>query len=244
MLLNIPKLLSADSLAHCRALIDHADWVDGRVTAGTQSTTVKRNQQLPAHSAAAREAQQLVLVALNNNGLFLSGALPNRVFPPLFNRYATGMDFGSHVDNAIRTHEASGQHIRTDISVTVFLSAPDEYDGGELVIEDTFGSQSAKLAAGDAILYPSSSVHRVQPVTRGVRTASFFWVESRVREPDRRRLLFDMDTAIVAMRASRVDQGGSADMANEDVANDDVIGKETIRLTSCYHNLLRMWANS
>jgi PKHD-type hydroxylase len=224
MLLHIPQLLPADLLARCRALVDEANWVDGRVTAGTQSAAVKRNQQLDDASPVAREAQRIVLNALSNNGLFLSGTLPNRVFPPLFNRYETGMDFGSHVDNAIRTHVPSGQHIRTDVSVTLFLSSPDEYDGGELVIEDTFGSQSVKLAAGDAILYPASSVHRVLPVTRGARVACFFWVESRVREAERRRLLFEMDSAIVAVRARE----GESDAA--------------VKLTGCYHNLLRMWA--
>jgi PKHD-type hydroxylase len=228
MLLHIPQLLPADSLARCRALVSEANWVDGRVTAGTQSAAVKRNQQLDEASPAAREAQRIVLNALGNNGLFLSGALPNRVFPPLFNRYETGMDFGSHVDNAIRTHVPSGQHIRTDVSVTLFLSSPAEYDGGELVIEDTFGSQSVKLAAGDAILYPASSVHRVLPVTRGARVASFFWVESRVREAERRRLLFEMDSAIVAVRA-RDGEGESESEA-------------AVKLTGCYHNLLRMWA--
>jgi PKHD-type hydroxylase len=224
MLLRIPQLLPADSLARCRALVNEANWVDGRVTAGTQSAAVKRNQQLDEASLAAREAQRIVLGALGNNGLFLSGALPNRVFPPLFNRYETGMDFGSHVDNAIRTHVPSGQHIRTDVSVTLFLSSPDEYDGGELVIDDTFGSQSIKLDAGDAILYPASSMHRVLPVTRGARVASFFWVESRVREAERRRLLFEMDSAIVAVRARE----GESEAA--------------VKLTGCYHNLLRMWA--
>ena len=162
--------------------------------------------------------------ACGNNGLFLSAALPIRVFPPLFNRYEIGMDVGSHVDNAIRTHVASGQHIRTDISVTLFLSAPGEYDGGLLIIEDTFGTHSVRLAAGDAILYPASSVQRVLPVTRGVRTASFFWIESRVREAEKRRLLFEMDTAILAMRSTH----GESDVA--------------VKLTGCYHNLLRMRA--
>jgi PKHD-type hydroxylase len=230
MLLHIPQLLSEDSLARCRALTSDANWLDGRATAGTQSAMVKRNQQLAEDSPAAREGQRLVLDALSNNGLFLSGALPNRVFPPLFNRYETGMDFGSHVDNAIRTHVPSGQHIRTDISVTLFLSSPDEYAGGELVIEDTFGSQSVKLPAGDAILYPASSVHRVLPVMRGVRIASFFWVESRVREAEKRRLLFEMDSAIVAVRAREGDSQSDS--------------KAAVKLTGCYHNLLRMWAEA
>lgn len=226
MLLQIPKLLSPDVLKRCRALIADAEWADGRITAGIQSAQVKRNQQLADDSPRAREAQCLILDALGDNGLFLSAALPNRVFPPLFNRYEIGMDFGNHVDNAIRTHVASGQHIRTDIAVTLFLSGADEYDGGELVIEDTFGTQSIKFAAGDAILYPASSVHRVLPVTRGSRAASFFWVESRVREAEKRRLLFEMDMAITAVRSSKDDS---------DVA---------VKLTGCYHNLLRMWSGA
>lgn len=226
MLLQIPQVLSTESLARCSEIVGAAAWGDGRVTAGSQSAQVKRNLQLPEDSPAAQEAQRLIISALANNGLFLSGALPKRVFPPLFNCYRTGMDFGSHVDNAVRTHVASGQHLRTDLSATLFLADPDDYDGGELVIEDTFGSQSVKLPAGDMILYPASSVHRVLPVTRGARLASFFWVESRIRSAEQRRLLFDMDTAIASLRAA---QGESA---------------EAVRLTGCYHNLLRMWAEA
>lgn len=224
MLLRIPQLLNYEQLARCQELMTTDAWIDGRVTAGTQSAQVKRNQQLPEDAPASKAGQRIILHAISNNGLFLSAALPKRVFPPLFNRYAGGMDFGNHIDNAIRTHVASGQHIRTDISMTVFLAEPHEYDGGELVVEDTFGSQAVKLAAGDAILYPSSSVHRVTPVTRGARVASFFWIESRVREPERRRLLFDMDQSIVELRSRE----GESDTA--------------VRLTGCYHNLLRMWA--
>lgn len=223
MLLHIPRLLSDEKLARLRSLMTQADWTDGRMTAGTQSAAVKRNQQLPEDSPLAREAQRLVLAALGNNGLFLSGVLPQRIYPPLFNRYGEGMDFGNHIDNAIRTHAATGQHIRTDVSATLFLAEPHEYGGGELVIEDTFGSQSVKLPAGDMIVYPSSSVHRVMPVTHGARVASFFWVESMVRDPARRRLLFDMDQSILALRAA---QGET---------------REAVTLTGCYHNLLRMW---
>ena len=226
MLLQIPQVLSSESLARCRAIVGAAAWGDGRVTAGSQSAQVKRNLQLPEESPAAHEAQRLIIDALGNNGLFLSGALPKRLFPPLFNCYQTGMDFGSHVDNAVRTHIASGQHIRTDLSATLFLADPEEYDGGELVIEDTFGTQPVKLPAGDMILYPASSVHRVMPVTRGARVASFFWVESRVRSAEQRRLLFELDAAIASLRAS---QGETA---------------EAVRLTGCYHNLLRMWAEA
>lgn len=223
MLLHIPRLLSAEYLARLRSLMAQADWSDGRVTAGTQSAAVKRNQQLAEDSPLAREAQRLVLAALGNNGLFLSGVLPQRIYPPLFNRYGEGMDFGSHIDNAIRTHAATGQHIRTDVSATLFLAEPHEYGGGELVIEDTFGSQSVKLPAGDMIVYPSSSVHRVMPVTHGARVASFFWVESMVRDPARRRLLFDMDQSILTLRAAHGET------------------REAVTLTGCYHNLLRMW---
>lgn len=226
MLLHIPQLLPIDSLQQCREIIAHADWGDGRMTAGSQSAQAKRNLQLAEDSSAGKEARKLILAALGNNGLFISGALPKRVFPPLFNRYESGMDFGNHVDNAIRSHVASGQHIRTDLAATLFLAEPDEYDGGELVVEDTFGNKSIKLNAGDMILYPASSVHRVMPVTRGARVASFFWIESMVRAAEQRRLLFDMDAAIFNLRSS--------------VGETDA----TVRLTGCYHNLLRMWSDA
>jgi PKHD-type hydroxylase len=226
MLLHIPQLLTVDSLKQCCAIIAHAEWGDGRMTAGLQSAQAKRNLQLAEDSSAGKEARKLILAALGNNGLFISGALPKRVFPPLFNRYESGMDFGNHVDNAIRTHVASGQHIRTDLAATLFLTEPDEYDGGELVVEDTFGSKSIKLAAGDMILYPASSVHRVMPVTRGTRVAAFFWIESMVRAAEQRRLLFDMDAAIFNLRSS--------------VGETDA----TVKLTGCYHNLLRMWSDA
>jgi PKHD-type hydroxylase len=226
MLLHIPQLLTVDSLKQCRAIIAHAEWGDGRMTAGSQSALAKRNLQLAEDSSAGKEARKLILAALGNNGLFISGALPKRVFPPLFNRYESGMDFGNHVDNAIRTHAASGQHIRTDLAATLFLTEPGEYDGGELVVEDTFGSKSIKLAAGDMILYPASSVHRVTPVTRGARVAAFFWIESMVRAAEQRRLLFDMDAAIFNLRSS--------------VGETDA----TVKLAGCYHNLLRMWSDA
>jgi PKHD-type hydroxylase len=226
MLLHIPQLLSVDALEQCRAIITHADWGDGRMTAGSQSAQAKRNLQLAEDSSAGKEARKLILAVLGNNGLFISGALPKRVFPPLFNRYESGMDFGNHIDNAIRTHVASGQHIRTDLAATLFLAEPGEYDGGELVVEDTFGSKSIKLAAGDMILYPASSVHRVMPVTRGARIASFFWIESMVRSAEQRRLLFDMDAAIFNLRST--------------IGETDAI----VKLTGCYHNLLRMWSDA
>jgi PKHD-type hydroxylase len=226
MLLHIPQLLPVHSLKQCRAIITHAEWGDGRMTAGSQSAQAKRNLQLAEDSSAGKEARKLILAALGNNGLFISGALPKRVFPPLFNRYESGMGFGNHVDNAIRTHIASGQQIRTDLAATLFLAEPDEYDGGELVVEDTFGSKSIKLNAGDMILYPASSVHSVMPVTRGARVASFFWIESMVRAAEQRRLLFDMDAAIFNLRST--------------VGETDA----TVRLTGCYHNLLRMWSDA
>lgn len=225
MLLHVPQVLSAPEVARIRALIDAADWSDGRITAGTQSAQVKNNLQLPQACDAARSAREIVLAALGRSALFFTGALPKRIYPPLFNRYeGTTNAFGNHVDNSVRTNAATGEHTRTDVSVTLFLCDPTDYDGGELVIEDTFGSQSVKLPAGDLILYPSSSVHRVEPVTRGRRTASFFWVQSLIRQPERRRLLFDMDLSVIQLRQS--------------VGETDAV----VRLTSCYHNLVRMWA--
>lgn len=225
MLLHVPQVLNAAEVARVRELIDRADWSDGRITAGTQSSQVKHNRQLPQECEAARAARAIVLAGLDRSALFFTGALPKRIYPPLFNRYEDHANrFGNHVDNSVRTNAATGEHTRTDVSVTLFLSEPDEYDGGELVIEDTFGSQRAKLPAGDLILYPSSSVHRVESVTRGARVASFFWVQSLVREPERRRLLFDMDLSVMQLRQS----AGETDAV--------------VRLTSCYHNLMRMWA--
>ena len=227
MLLHVPKVLSPEALARCRHLVENADWQDGKITAGTQSGQVKNNRQLPEASDAAIAARALVVDALARNALFFSAALPKKTFPPLFNRYdGDANNFGNHIDNAVRTSTLTGAWVRTDLSCTLFLSEPEEYDGGELVIEDTFGTQRAKLAAGDLMLYPSSSVHRVEPVTRGSRIASFFWIESMVRGDDQRRLLFEMDKSIVSLRAMH----GEA----EDV----------VRLTGVYHNLLRMWADT
>lgn len=225
MLLHIPEVLSADELARARALLAEAPWADGRVTAGHQSALAKRNQQLPQDCAAARELGAVITAALNRNLLFLSAALPARIFPPLFNRYEAGEDFGNHVDNAIRPLPDGSGSVRTDLSCTLFLAGPDEYDGGELNVDDTYGVHSVKLPAGDMILYPSSSLHRVEPVTRGARVASFFWLQSMIRDDGRRTLLFDMDQNIqrLAERVGHRDEG--------------VIG-----LTGCYHNLLRMWA--
>ena len=227
MLIAIPDVLDADGVTRVRALIDAAEWVDGNVTSGPQAALAKRNRQLPEDSAAAREAGGLVLDALGRSPLFVAAALPLKVFPPLFNRYAGGQDFGLHVDNAIRMKRGTDFRIRSDLSATLFLADPADYDGGELVIEDQFGPQVVKLPAGHLILYPASSLHRVTPVTRGVRTASFFWLQSMVRDDGARRILFDLDQGVQAVAAAQ----GMADPA-------------TIRLTGVYHNLLRRWADA
>ena len=224
MLLAIPEVLAPGELAQIRAMLDDADWADGRLTAGTQSAQVKSNLQLPEESVVARAARAIILAALDRSALFFSAALPRRIFPPLFNRYEEGMGFGNHVDNAFRTHAASGQRLRTDLSATLFLSDPEGYDGGELVIDDIYGSHAVKLPAGHLVLYPSSSLHRVQPVTRGARVACFFWLESLVREDAQRTLLFDMDAAIAALRQAHGDEA------------------PVVAMTGIYHNLLRRWA--
>ncbi len=225
MLLHIPEVLNKDQLKLCRELLNQAEWTDGRVTAGTQAAKVKNNRQLPEDGPEAKQLRALVLEALSKSALFFTAALPKRIYPPLFNRYGgEANSFGNHVDNAIRTHPATAQHVRTDMSFTLFLADPDEYDGGELVIEDGFAGRPVKLPAGDLILYPSYSVHRVEPVTRGSRLACFSWLESMVREPQHRELLYELDMAILAQR----EQYGDNDIS--------------VRLTSCYHNLMRMWA--
>jgi PKHD-type hydroxylase len=225
MLLHIPEVMNKDQLKLCRDLLDKAEWNDGRVTAGTQAAKVKNNRQLPEDGPEAKQLRALVLEALSRSALFFTAALPKRIYPPLFNRYSgQANSFGNHVDNAIRTHPATAQHVRTDMSFTLFLADPDEYDGGELVIEDGFAGRPVKLPAGDLILYPSYSVHRVEPVTRGARLACFSWLESMVREPQHRELLYELDMAILAQR----EQYGDTDIS--------------VRLTSCYHNLMRMWA--
>lgn len=227
MMLHVREILTGESLARCRQIVAGARWVDGRITAGTQSEQAKNNLQLPEDAPQAREAGSLVIEALTQSALFFTAALPKHIFPPLFNCYTGTMNaFGNHVDNAMRTLPGSGRRIRTDLSATLFLSEPDEYDGGELVIEDAGGSQSVKLGAGDLILYPATTLHRVEPVTRGARIASFFWIESMVRENDRRRQLFDLDMAILELRNSVGDTA------------------PVVKLTGCYHNLLRMWAES
>ena len=196
MLVHIPQVLSPEQVDYCQRVFAQASWEDGRATAGHQSSQVKHNLQLPEQSAEARTLGDLVLRGLENSPLFISAVLPQRVFPPLFNRYEPGMTFGSHVDNAIRPLTGTPLRLRTDVSATLFLSNPDSYDGGELVVEDTYGSHAVKLPAGDLIVYPSSSLHHVTPVTRGARIASFFWVQSMVRDVTQRGLLFDLDMSI------------------------------------------------
>ncbi|MEO8022538.1 Fe2+-dependent dioxygenase [Polaromonas sp.] len=236
MLLRIPQALQPDELAQVRQLILTADWTDGRVTAGSQSAGVKNNRQLPEELPAAQQARQMVSVALARNPMFVTGALPKSVYPPLFNRYGGESNhFGDHIDNAVRTHAASARHVRTDISCTLFLSDPASYDGGELVVQDTYGAQRIKFEAGDLVMYPGSSVHRVEPVTRGERLACFFWIESMVRQDAQRRLLYDMDMAITALRRKELQQA-----ANKPVGAAE--SPEVVSLTGCYHNLLRMWA--
>lgn len=230
MLVHVPHVLSAEQVASMRARLDAAGaaWVDGRVTAGHQGAQVKHNLQIAEDTPIARELGDPILASLERNPLFISAALPSHVYPPMFNRYeaAGGMAFGNHVDGAIRLLPGTGIKIRTDLSATLFLSAPEEYDGGELVIQDTYGSKTAKLPAGDLVLYPATSLHRVTPVTRGSRVASFFWIQSLVRDDTQRTLLFDLDMAIVSL--------------SQDAAGHDAL----VSLTGCYHNLLRMWADT
>ena len=224
MLLQIPQVLPADEVARFRARLAAAAWIDGNATSGYQSAQAKKNEQLAEDSADARELGDAVLAALARNQLFFSAALPKQVFPPLFNRYGAGMTFGSHVDSAIRTHAGSRIRMRTDLSATLFLAAPEEYDGGELVVEDNFGTHTVKLPAGDMVLYPASSLHRVTPVTRGARVASFFWIQSMVRDDAQRTLLFDLDMSIIRLTRDHPGHPG------------------LVSLVGVYHNLLRMWA--
>lgn len=226
MLLRIPNVLNPEELAKLQDLMAKANWVDGKVTAGTQSAQVKRNMQLPEESEVAETSRKIVLQALSRNALFFSAALPKKIYPPLFNQYREGMDFGAHIDNAVRTHALTGNHVRTDISSTLFISPPESYEGGELVIEDTYGVQSVKLPAGDMVLYPGTSLHHVRPVSKGARIACFFWTQSMIRDDGQRTLLFDMDAAISTLRQEHGDSAA------------------VIRLTGNYHNLIRMWADT
>jgi PKHD-type hydroxylase len=227
MLICVPGVLSKADVADFRRIMDASAWEDGRSTAGAQSAMVKRNEQLPPDSEVARQLGNRIISALTANPRFLSAAIPRHIFPPLFNRYAAseGHHFGVHVDNAVRGDRLTGLRIRTDLSVTLFLSEPDDYDGGELVIEDFYGSHEVKLPAGDLVLYPASSLHLVTPITRGARVASFFWLQSMIRDAHARSLIFDLDTSIQALA--------------ERLGRDD---SEAVRLTGIYHNLIRYWA--
>ena len=224
MLIQIPDVFTLAQVAEARRVLDAAEWQDGRVTAGHQSARAKNNQQLAEDNPLARQLGDAILRSLQNNPLFVAAALPLRVFPPLFNRYSGGHSFGNHVDNAIRQVPGVPLRIRTDLSATLFLSGPDEYDGGELLVEDTYGVHRVKLPAGHMVLYPSSSLHNVQPVTRGARVASFFWIQSMIRDDAERTLLFDLDNAI------------------QSISRDAPDHPSAVQLTSVYHNLLRRWA--
>ncbi len=227
MLVRLPNVLDAATVADLRQGLADAgsDWVDGRATAGRQGAAVKHNLQIAENSETAQRLGDRVLAAFERHPLFISAALPNQVYPPLFNRYDGGMTFGQHIDNAVRLLPGTARKLRTDLSLTVFLSDPDSYDGGELLIEDRYGAQSVKLPAGDAVLYPASSLHRVTPVTRGQRLASFFWVQSLIADDGQRTVLFDLDQAIQRLIAT----GGD--------------GAAVTALTGSYHNLLRMWSH-
>jgi PKHD-type hydroxylase len=227
MLICVPEVLSKAEVAEFRHLMDASGWEDGRSTAGAQSALVKRNEQLPPDSELARKLGHRIVSAITANPRFLAAAIPLHIFPPLFNRYAAsdGHHFGVHVDNAVRGDHLTGLRIRTDLSVTLFLAEPEEYDGGELVVEDNYGSHEVKLPAGDLVLYPASSLHLVTPVTRGIRVASFFWLQSMIRDAHARSMIFDLDSAIQNLV--------------ERIGRDD---PETVKLTGIYHNLIRYWA--
>jgi PKHD-type hydroxylase len=224
MLITIPNVLTAAQLLHARQTLSSAEWVDGRITAGYQSAQTKDNLQIPEGSPVAQEIGDMILNALGQNPLFISAALPMKVFPPLFNNYGPGHSFGLHVDNAIRHVKGSSHRVRSDLSATLFLTPPEDYDGGDLIIEDTYGIHKAKLPLGQMVVYPSSSLHRVEPVTRGRRVSSFFWIQSMVRSDAQRTLLFDLDNA-----TQRVNRDTPASPA-------------AVQLTGIYHNLLRQWA--
>ena len=228
MILQIPDVFSMEQVAHARRVLEAAEWVDGRVTAGYQSARAKDNVQIPEGHPAAREIGDLIVNALGRNPLFISGALPYRVFPPLFNRYSGGQSFGTHVDNAIRQIPGTPHRIRTDLSATLFFTGPDEYDGGELSIEDTYGAKRVKLPAGHMILYPATSLHHVTPVTRGSRLCSFFWIQSLVRNDAHRSLLFELDNSIQRL--------------GRELPGQAVAEQTAVQLTGVYHNLIRQWS--
>jgi PKHD-type hydroxylase len=224
VLLPIPDVLNAEQVTQAREMLDEANWVDGRVTAGQQSARTKHNLQLPEDSPAAQKLGEMILNALGQNASFVAAALPLKVFPPLFNRYQGGQSFGTHIDNAIRQVTGTPHRIRTDLSATLFFSRPDEYEGGELIVEDTYGVQTVKLPAGHMVLYPASSLHQVRPVTGGARVSSFFWIQSMIRDDGNRTLLFDLDVSIQQLNRERRDH------------------PVALQLTGIYHNLLRRWA--
>ena len=225
MIIAIPAVLTPAQVVEARQQMDAAEWIDGRVTAGHQSARAKDNEQLAEDSPLARRLGELIVGSLERNPLFISAALPAKIFPPLFNRYATGHSFGLHVDNAVRQVRGAPHRVRTDLSATLFLSGPDEYDGGELIVEDVYGPHAVKLPAGHMVLYPASSLHKVNPITRGTRVASFFWVQSMIRGDSERSLLFDLDLAIQGLN------------------RDQVQHPSVVQLTGVYHNLLRKWAD-
>ena len=227
MLLHIPSVITPDEVRHAQSHLANAPWTDGRASAGPQARQVKNNEQLPHDCEAAKQIRAMVLRGLDQNQLFFSAALPKRVFTPRVNRYGGAANtYGNHVDNAIRFAPDTGLRVRTDISCTVFLAEPESYEGGELVVQDTFGEQRVKLAAGDMVMYPGTSVHKVEPVTRGNRLACFFWIESMVRSDEQRRLLYDLDMNLLRLRQEHGE------------------GPSTAALTGTYHNLLRMWADT
>lgn len=225
MMLHIPQLLDAAQVTEIRRALDAADWADGRETVGPQGARVKHNRQLPDASPLKAELGRIILTAIDRNPLFFAAALPLKILPPRFNRYADGGEYGFHVDGSVM-RLADGTYLRSDVSCTVFLNDPDDYDGGELVVSDTYGEHEVTLPAGDAIVYPSSSLHRVMPVTRGARLASFFWIQSMVRDDSQRRALFEMDTSIQRLEATGADR------------------EAVLQLTGVYHNLLRRWAET
>lgn len=226
MLISIPSVLTAEEVARCRSMLEDAPWADGRHSAGYLSQAVKSNAQLPDDDPTARELGEMILIALEKNALFTAAALPLKVLPPLFNRYADGQAYGGHIDGAIRPITGTAHRVRTDLSATLFLSDPESYEGGELIVKDTFGERGTKLAAGDMVLYPGTSVHRVQPVTRGVRLAAFFWIQSMVRDNTQRTMLFELDSAI------------------QHLAKDMPEHPALVELAGVYHNLLRCWADA
>jgi PKHD-type hydroxylase len=228
MLVAIPNALGAQQLHEVRARLEAAGdaWVDGRVSAGWQGAPVKHNEQIDERAAVAAECQSVILGALERHPLFISAVLPNEVYPPMFNRYGEGMAFGAHVDGSVRIHPHTGRKLRTDVSATLFLNEPDEYDGGELVVHDAFGAHRVKLAAGDMVVYPATSLHEVTPITRGHRLASFFWIQSLVRDDARRSMMFDLDNAI-----QRLNRTGADALARRD-------------LVGVYHNLMRQWSDT